>query len=331
MSKLTQHLQSALERRTPLFQQLQQENTDCYRLFHGSNEGYPGLTVDRYGPQLLIQSFHHSLDENEQDTISQVMNSHFAFEEIIYQDRSQKKQAFPKKHLAAEQIGHEMGVAYRVRGRHAGQDPLLFLDFRVARRWILQEAQGKSVLNLFAYTCGIGLCATLKGAREVWNVDFATRNLAVGKENLALNQLDADAMRFVQGDFFSTVRQLAGLPVSLRYQQQNVRQYERFEPKTFDIVCLDPPRWAKSPFGTVDLIRDYQSVLKPALLATAEGGQLLCSNNVAQVELEPWLELVLRCANKSGRSVKSYQVLQPEADFPSFDHKHPLKIAVLQL
>ena len=61
MSPLAQALRAALDRRTTLLDQLHQKDTDCYRLFHGSQEGAPGLTLDRYGEQLMVQSFHTPL------------------------------------------------------------------------------------------------------------------------------------------------------------------------------------------------------------------------------------------------------------------------------
>jgi len=133
---------------------------------------------------------------------------------------------------------------------------------------------------------------------------------------------------FFQSDFFPAIRQLAGLPVK---QRGKPRPYPNLAAKTYDLVVLDPPRWSKSPFGTVDLIRDYQSLLKPSLLATSEGGQLLCSNNVSKVSREDWGQILTRCAEKAGRPLKSLEWIQPEADFPSRDGNPPLKIALLQL
>jgi len=99
----------------------------------------------------------------------------------------------------------------------------------------------------------------------------------------------------------------------------------------FDLVFLDPPKWAKSPYGTVDLVRDYPSVFKPSLLATKPGGRLVCCNNVAQVDRDDWIDQLQRSARKAGRSIKSLEIIQPEADFPSFDNNPPLKIAVLEV
>ena len=337
MSALTLSLRAALANRQPLIEQLHQQQTDCYRLFHGSQEGAGGLTIDRYGDQLLVQSFHQTLSRDEllqlAEQSCEQLDKQFL---LVYNDRSQGNSRIDRSDpiYAAEPaaledlVGREWGLNYRVRGRHAGQDPLLFLDLRNARGWIKQHSAGKSVLNLFAYTCGVGLAAAAGGAREVVNLDFAEGNLAVGKENGLLNPT-LTPMQFVQSDYFPAIRQLAGLPIAQR-RGQKLPSYIRMAQRQFDLVFLDPPAWAKSAFGTVDLLRDYQSLLKPAILATAEDGVLVCCNNLAKVSLADWREQVLRCATKLGRPVREWQQIEPAADFPSSDGQPPLKTLVLR-
>jgi len=338
MPSLDQALRAALAARENLLAELHAQGTDCYRLFHGSQEGAPGLTVDRYGPQLLVQSFHQPLEASDLRSIVGSVEACLGQPlPLVYNDRSKGNSRIdrdPALFLAADaaledMVGREWGLNYRVRGRHAGQDPLLFLDLRNARGWIKANSAGKSVLNLFAYTCGVGLCAAAGGAREVINLDFAQGNLAVGRENGALNP-ELPAMQFIQSDYFPAIRQLADLPISSR-RGQKLPSYPRLQPRQFDLVFLDPPAWAKSAFGTVDLLRDYQSLLKPSLLATAEGGTLVCCNNLAKVEMDDWRTQVLRCAEKLGRQVQDCQVIAPAPDFPSQDAKPPLKTLILRL
>ena len=338
MPSLDQALRAALAARDNLLAELHAQGTDCYRLFHGSQEGAPGLTVDRYGPQLLVQSFHQPLQADDLQTIATKVEAHLGLPLLlVYNDRSRGNSRidrdptlFQASEAALEDmIGREWGLNYRVRGRHAGQDPLLFLDLRNARGWIKANSAGKSVLNLFAYTCGVGLCAAAGGAHEVVNLDFAQGNLAVGRENGALNP-ELPAMQFIQSDYFPAIRQLAYLPITSR-RGQKLPSYPRLQARRFDLVFLDPPAWAKSAFGTVDLLRDYQSLLKPALLATAEGGTLVCCNNLAKVAMDDWRAQVLRCAEKLGRPVRDCQVIAPASDFPSMDGKPPLKTLILHL
>lgn len=338
MSALDQALRAALAAREHLLPELHAQGTNCYRLFHGSQEGAPGLTVDRYGPQLLVQSFHQPLPADDLQRLADIVERHLGQPLLlVYNDRSRGNSRIdrdptlfqPSEAALEDLLGQEWGLNYRVRGRHAGQDPLLFLDLRNARGWIKANSAGKSVLNLFAYTCGVGLSAAAGGARDVTNLDFAQGNLAVGRENGALNP-ELPGMHFIQSDYFPAIRQFAGLPISSR-RGQKLPSYPRLQPRQFDLVFLDPPAWAKSAFGTVDLLRDYQSLLKPALLATADGGTLVCCNNLAKVEMDDWRQQVLRCAEKLGRPVRECQVIAPAGDFPSHDGKPPLKTLILHL
>jgi 23S rRNA (cytosine1962-C5)-methyltransferase len=297
--------------------------------------------VDRYGPHLMIQTFHQGLEAETLAQIQERVDSHLIslLEKPLtcfWVNRSDKRaQAIALQDSAEtdnEGICNELGVAYRIRARHRGRDPLLFLDLRAGRRWIQREVKGRCVLNLFAYTCGMGVCAACAGADEVINIDFAQSSLTVGRENAALNGIKR-GITFIHSDVFPALRQLAGLPVAFRRRRGAPRphDYPRLEPRQFDLVVLDPPRWAKSPYGTVDLIRDYPSVFKPALLATAPGGRLLCTNNVAQVEREDWLDQLRRSAAKAGRPIKEIELIEPEEDFPSFDGRPPLKIAIFEV
>lgn len=328
-------IQVALTNRSALLATLHAENSDCYRLFHGVNEGRPGLTVDRYGPQLLIQTFHESISEAQAAAIHTQVEAFLGCAlTCVYNDRSsansRRSDDFRVDNWEGE--AHELGVRYRVKGKHEGQDPLLFLDMRAGRRWIQQHAAGKSVLNLFSYTCGVGVVAAVAGASRVLNVDFSTRSLDIGRQNAELNDLKASQISFFQSDFFTAAKQLAGIPIKQRVGRgRKPKPFPKIGEEQFDLVFLDPPRWAKSAFGTVDLIRDYPSVLKPALLATKPGGQLVCANNVASVSYAEWLDTVQRCAEKAGCPVKSITRLEPETDFPSPDGQFPLKLVVLQL
>ena len=230
----------------------------------------------------------------------------------------------------APREAEEMGVKYHIQARHSGQDPWLFLDLRAGRRRVMQEAAGKSVLNLFAYTCGVGIAAAKAGASFVMNVDFAESSLRVGKDNARLNDLPVRP-RFVQSDVFPAVRQLSGIGQPAVVRGKRMPPFPKLEARQFDLVFLDPPRYAKSLFGVVDLVNDYPSVFKPALLATAEGGTIICCNNVAQVDADAWLEQLQRSAVKAGRTVREVEWITPEADFPSRDGKHPLKMALLRV
>jgi 23S rRNA (cytosine1962-C5)-methyltransferase len=330
-------LAAAFEARASLMSRLQAEGTDAYRLFHGSVEGHPGLTIDRYGDLLLVQCFHSPLQPEQLAEVEAWYAGKLPGLTLVWNDRSQANSrignALEGAQLAAAQLpreSHEMGVTYRIQGRHAGQDPWLFLDLRAARRRVMQEVPGKSLLNLFAYTCGVGIAAAKAGARFVVNVDFAESSLQIGKENARLNVLP-HRPRFIKSDAFAAMRQLSGIGQAERVRGKRMPPFPKLEAQQFDLVFLDPPRYAKSPFGVVDLVNDYASVFKPALLCTAPGGTLICTNNVADVAREPWLDQLQRSAAKAGRPILDMEWIVPEADFPSMDGQPPLKIALLRV
>lgn len=332
---LTALLTTALEVRSDLLGRLHAEGTDSYRLFHGTVEGKPGLTVDRYGNLLLVQSFHQSLEPDQLAILENFYAKELPGLTPIYNDRSGGNSRIANE-LSSEQMEaalllrevHELGVTYLVQARHGGQDPWLFLDLRAGRRRVMRDTYGKTLLNLFAYTCGVGIAAAKAGASSVTNVDFAESSLAVGRENARLNNLPIRPT-FIKSDVFAALRQLTGIGQPEWVRGKRMPVFPKLEPKQFDLVFLDPPRYAKSPFGVVDLINDYPAVFKPAMLCTAEGGILYCCNNVAEVDRDAWLDQLQRSARKAGRPIRDFEWILPEADFPSPDGKPPLKMVAL--
>lgn len=334
MPPISEDIAHAIGRRLPLFERLQREDTDCLRLFHGIVEGRPGLTIDRYGPVLLVQTWREPLTEGELESIATVIHRELGVELApCWNHRGQERReglfgsACDDPRLRSP-IGVELGIRYDVRPRHRGQDPLLFLDLRVGRRWIHRSSEGRSVLNLFAYTCGMGVAAALGGAREVWNVDFAESALAVGRSNAERNDLSSDRFIVKCENVIPTLRQLAGL--SVKGRGARAQAFPRYAPRSFDVVVLDPPRWARTPFGAIDVVRDYPSLFKPAWLACAPNGMVFATNHVPHVSLEDWLAMLKRTAEKAGRPIAEMEVLEPDEDFPSPDQKPPLKIALLR-
>lgn len=336
-AQLSELLAAALAARGALLEQLHAEQTNAYRLFHGSAEGVAGLTVDRYGDALLVQTFHKSLEAGELAALEAFYAGQFPGFPVFYNDRSRANSRIanelpPELIAGAHELREfqELGVNYRFQARHAGQDPWLFLDMRAGRRRVMRECVGKSLLNVFAYTCGVGIAAAKGGAAHVVNVDFSESSIAIGKDNARLNELPI-RLRFVKSDAFAALRQLSGQGQAQMVRGKRMPPFPKFDAHQFDVVFIDPPRYAKSPFGVVDLVNDYAALYKPALLCTAEGGTLICCNNVAEVSREAWLDQLERSTRKAGRAINEVEWIVPEADFPSPDGQSPLKIALLRV
>jgi len=319
---LAEAIAAALERRRSLFASLASEGTDCMRLFHGAVEGHPGLAIDRYGPVLLAQSWGAPIDEAMRGTIVRAIDLDLA---PAFVERGRGGVRVGDDPRLESPIGHELGLAYDVRPFHDGQDPLLFLDLRVLRRYVKETARERTVLNLFAYTCGLGVAAAAGGAREVVDVDFAASALAIGRANAERNGV---RIATIEENVIPILRQLARLPVKGRGGR---RPYERIAPRTFDLVVLDPPRWAKTPFGAIDVERDYPSLLRPAMRCVSPGGRLAATNHVPSVTREVFEHTLRRSAEKEARAIVALDWLVPEADFPSPDAQPPLKIAIATL
>ncbi|MCB9761022.1 MAG: class I SAM-dependent methyltransferase [Alphaproteobacteria bacterium] len=327
MPALSDRLAAALDRRAALRDALHAEDTTAYRLFHGAVEGWPGLSVDRYGPVLLAQSFRAPPAREDVAAVEALAARLGLWPVFNHRGEGEAALPAPPPEALADHVVTELGLRYRFRARHRGLDPWLFLDLRAGRRWVKAHAQGAEVLNLFAYTCGVGVAAAAGGARRVTNLDFAASALEVGCDNADLNGITEDRFATIQADALPALRQLAGLPLKGRARRR--RRFRRLAPQQFDLVVLDPPTWATSPWGAIDPVRDYPALFKPALLCTRPGGRLLVTNHVSTVPLEEWLGVLERCAQKAGRPLQGVEVLTPEADFPSPDGRPPLKLAVV--
>jgi len=321
----------AIERRHDLLTRLHADGTDCYRLLHGIAEGAPGLTLDRYGPLLLAQTFRDPLPGAVIDGLCAAVRDATGLDlEIVHNHRGAPSAAHVADHeptatALAEHVCREGPVRFVVQARHRGQDPWLFLDLRAGRRAVRGLATGRRVLNLFAYTCGVGVAAAVAGAATVQNVDFAQSALEVGRRNAAANGIAADRFTTLHSDCLPVLRQLAGQPVQRRGRHV---PFVRIDAQPFDLIVLDPPRLARSRFGTVDVVRDYPSLWKPCLLALAPGGAVLATNHVPEVAESDWHQVLRKSAEKAGRPLRSLEPIAVDDDFPSFDGRPPLKVVL---
>ena len=329
-------LADALAARRSLIEQLLAETTTAYRLFHGAADGFPGLSVDRYGDALLVQTILRPLAAGELAELDEFYRGEFPGLPLFYNDHSQDpariSNALPPAMIAAAhelRLCRELGAAYRFQARHAGTEPWLALDRRPARRRVMQEAGGKSLLNLFATTGSVGIAAARAGARHVVNVEPSESNITLAKDNARLNELPI-RLRFVKSDVFAALRQLSGQGQGQMVRGRRMPPFPKLEAHVFDLVFLDPPSFAKSPFGVVDQVNDYAALYKPALLCTAPGGSLICTNG-SETSREAWLDQLERSTRKVGRNISEVEWIEPEADFPSATGAAPLKVVLLRV
>jgi len=150
-------------------------------------------------------------------------------------------------------------------------DTGLFLDARKKRELIRSESAGKRVLNLFAYTCSLSVCAAKGGARQVDSVDLSNTYLDWGRINFAVNKLKpCDSYSFIQSDVNNFLSQAV---------KKNLR---------WDIIVLDPPGFSNSKRTryTLDIRRDYTELIRGCLSLLSPGGRLWFSSSTKGVKVD---------------------------------------------
>jgi len=241
------------------------------RLFHGRGRCWPGLeqlTVDWLQGVVLVSLFKEPepeqlqalkdlLIEISQAPAWQTSGAHTLLLHHRYLPLS------PAEWLVGQAIDEwvitEGGLRYQV-DLGKKQNNGLFLDMRYGRDWVRANAQGKRVLNLFAYTCGFSVAALAGGAAHVLNLDMSRAALSRGRDNHRLNGHDLGKVGFLGHDLFKSWGKV-------------------ISSGPFDLVIIDPPSFQK---GSFLLSKDYQRVLRrlPELLS-ADGLVLACMNDPA--------------------------------------------------
>ncbi len=314
LAELDTLLHAAADRRVGLVARLSALGDDCWRVFHGSAEGRPGLALDRYGPILLAQTFREPLDAADLALLEgRARDLGLAF---AWNHRGVRAHPGlpPDADFEGDLVCQENQTRFAFRARHRGRDPWLFLDLRAARARIAREARGRDFLNLYCYTAAATAVAARHGARACASIDFAASALEVGARHLELNGLAPALGGFLREDCIPAARQLAGLAVKGRAA---ARPHARLAARSFDLVLLDPPAKSVGPFGAVDVEHDHPALLKPALLCLAPGGVLLATNHVASVSRATFAAVLARTAEKCGVELSSLEVEGPEEDFPA--------------
>ncbi len=329
-------VQLAVERRAPL---AADPDTTLYRAIHAGGDALPGLAADRFGDALVV-SLYDDDDILPPQPIPEglaPMLAHATGATTVYvKYRPRQASRVPEDEMGVlappqpvfgpdlletpEIRGHEGsgflaredGLNYLIRST-GGLSSGLFADMRESRGRVRAWAQGKTVLNTFAYTCGFGVAALAGGAARVLNLDLARSVLAWGQENYRLNGFEPDQRDFVFGDVFDWLARFA-------------RRGE-----AFDLVILDPPSFSKTKTARFSAARDYARLAELAAQVVSPGGQLLACSNLAELPWRAFRERVLAgvaAAGRGGRIAGVYH--EPAVDFPASGEPY-LKMALVQL
>lgn len=254
------------------------EGVSAWRLYDADLPEY-NAAVDVYNDYLMIQEYAAPDDIPEAvakdrlwhllDTLHQVLPFSAAKMTLKVRQRQSGKQQYQKQEpLNWTTTIHEYGALFEVNLTDY-LDSGLFLDHRWTRRELGRMSAGKSVLNLFAYTCSASVHAALAGASEIVSVDLSRNYLEWGVRNFRLNGLQDKQYQFVQADCLQWLR-------------------EQPPQQRFDVIFLDPPTFSNSKRmeDTLDIQRDHVQLLKLTARLLTDDGVILFSNNRRKFKLD---------------------------------------------
>lgn len=280
-------------------------HTNAMRLVHAESDGLPGLVVDRYA-DVLVAQFLSAGAERWRDTLLDALAELTGCEAIYERSDAEvrtleglaPRTGFTRGNRNARRCPIiEHGLNFRV-DVEEGQKTGFFLDQRENRQRVRALAAGREVLDGFCYTGGFALAALAGGAQRVTAVESSAPALEVARENLAANQLDATRIAFEQADVFGYQRLL------------------RDRGASFDLVVLDPPKFAPTAAQAKNAARAYKDINLIALKLLAPGGLLATFSCSGGVSAELFQSIVAGAALDAGVEAKIIERFGAAADHP---------------
>jgi 23S rRNA (cytosine1962-C5)-methyltransferase len=280
-------------------------HTNAMRLVHGESDGLPGLVVDRYA-DVLVAQFLSAGAERWREPILDALSESTGCEAIYERSDAEvrtieglaSRSGFARGNRDARRCPIiEYGLNFRV-DVEAGQKTGFFLDQRENRQRVRALAAGREVLDCFAYTGGFSIAALAGGAKRVLALESSAPALEVARENLAANPLDAARLEFAQADVFAHLRQL------------------RDRGAEFDLVVLDPPKFAPTAALATNAARAYKDINLLALKLLKPGGLLASFSCSGGVSAELFQSIVAGAAVDAGAEAKIIERFGAAADHP---------------
>ncbi|EGQ9938901.1 class I SAM-dependent methyltransferase [Vibrio vulnificus] len=287
---------------------IERDGLTGYRLIAAESDGMPGVTIDRYQNFFVCQLLSAGAEHQKKNIVGALIE---VFPDCNVYERSdvsvRKKEGLqettgvlhgemPPKSVVIEENGVKISVDI-VGGHKTG----FYLDQRDNRQQAMKYVKDKEVLNCFSYTGGFGLYALKGGAKRVINADVSQPALDTAKFNAELNAFDISKKRavFLNADVFKLLRE---------YRDQGTK---------FDVVIMDPPKFAESKAQLNGACRGYKDINMLAMQILNPGGTLLtysCSGLMDQVLFQ---KIIADAAVDAGRSVKFVERFEQAADHPT--------------
>ena len=294
---------AAIERRMVMPELREQEGL---RLIHGESDGLPGVVADRYGDTIVLQLTAAGSDKWRKAIVGALHKATGCPRIYERSDANVRRLEglelttgwllgeAPTEQLTIVENGVRMKVDI-VDGHKTG----FYLDQRDNRLMTRELAAGRAVLNCFCYTGGFSLQALAGGAASVLSIDSSGPALVSAAENLALNpQLDASRAEWREADVFNELR-------ALKNSDQR-----------FDLIILDPPKFAPSASHAERAARAYKDINVLGFRLLNPGGLLMTYSCSGGIGPEHFQQIVADAAVDAGRDARILRRLSASPDHP---------------
>lgn len=280
-------------------------SSDSYRLTYAESDGIPGLIVDKYNDILVMQCLTAGA-EYWKETFADLLLEETGLSTIYERSDAdvreleglESKVGILRGTLSEHQsIITENDLNFNVNFAE-GHKTGFYLDQYKNRLRVRELAKDKDVLDCFCYTGGFTVNALAGGAKSVLSVDSSADALKLCKENIELNDLPADKHTSIEGDVFQLLRKF------------------RDEARSFDIIILDPPKFAPTASHAEKATRAYKDINLLAFKLLRAGGILVTYSCSGGVDMKLFQKIVAGAALDAGADAQIIEHLSQGADHP---------------
>jgi 23S rRNA (cytosine1962-C5)-methyltransferase len=277
----------------------------AYRLVNAESDGLPGLIVDRYGDYMVCQFLTAGAEFWKSQIVKQ-LGEMFPIQGIYERSDSEgrtKEGMNPSRDTLwgdppPKLIEFEEGPLRFLVDVRNGHKTGFYLDQRDNRALVGDYCADAEVLNCFAYTGGFGLRALKSGAAGLTSVECSADALEIGRKHIEINDLNPNAAEDIQGDVFQVLR-------GFRDRQRQ-----------FDLIILDPPKFAAAASKVKTAARGYKDINLLAFKLLRSGGVLFTFSCSGHVHAKLFQKIVADAALDSGRDVQILRHLNQAPDHP---------------
>ncbi len=299
---IAKKISESLERRRAL---LEGQTTTAARLVYGEADGLPGLIVDKYNNTIVLQILSAGAEFWKKEIASilgEMLQPDCIYERSDVEVRTleglPERQGLLAGNLKdTSVIMTEHGIKYHV-DISEGQKTGFYIDQRDNRQKVFELAKNRDILNCFCYTGGFSLNALAGGAKSVLSVDSSAPALEILNQNIMLNQFEKKEHQVMEGDVFKLLRLF------------------RDQAKSFDMIILDPPKFAPTISQAEKASRAYKDINLLAIKLLRPGGKLVTFSCSGGISRELFQKIIAGAALDAGVEIRIKDYLSQSADHP---------------